>query len=162
MIVVAIIGILAAVALPAYQDYTKKARLSEVILAASSCRTNVTEIYQTAKSSPGAGAWGCETSSPSTKYVSKIVTNQDGVIAVTIRSIDAALEPYQAGLMLVPMSADGATVMSSASDMGKPVASWKCGAYGDPTATTVLLKLLPGSCSNRFVLGDFTLPFAPI
>src|SRR5665647_1907766 len=41
MIVVAIIGILAAVALPAYQDYTKRAKLSEVILAASACRTSI-------------------------------------------------------------------------------------------------------------------------
>ena len=43
MIVVAIIGILAAVALPAYQDYTARAKMSEVILAASACRTSVTE-----------------------------------------------------------------------------------------------------------------------
>ena len=43
MIVVAIIGILAAVALPAYQDYTIRARTSELILAASSARTSVTE-----------------------------------------------------------------------------------------------------------------------
>ncbi len=42
MIVVAIIGILAAVALPAYQDYTKKAKVSEVVLAASSARTCLT------------------------------------------------------------------------------------------------------------------------
>ncbi len=45
MIVVAIIGILAAVALPAYQQYTKKAKMSEVILAASGCRTSITEVY---------------------------------------------------------------------------------------------------------------------
>ena len=45
MIVVAIIGILAAVALPAYQDYTKRAKMSEVILAASACRTSITEVY---------------------------------------------------------------------------------------------------------------------
>ena len=58
MIVVAIIGILAAVALPAYQDYTKKAKMSEIILAASGCRTSVTDAYQTASgasSAPGAG-----------------------------------------------------------------------------------------------------------
>ena len=48
MIVVAIIGILAAVALPAYQDYTIRARASEVILAASSARTAVTEAAQNA------------------------------------------------------------------------------------------------------------------
>src|SRR4051812_38669562 len=47
MIVVAIIGILAAVALPAYQTYTKKARMSEVVLAASQCRTAVSEAVQT-------------------------------------------------------------------------------------------------------------------
>ena len=47
MIVVAIIGILAAVALPAYQDYTVRAKMSEVILAMSACRTSVTELYQT-------------------------------------------------------------------------------------------------------------------
>ena len=46
MIVVAIIGILAAVALPAYQDYTVRARVSELILQASSARTTVTEICQ--------------------------------------------------------------------------------------------------------------------
>ena len=43
MIVVAIIGILAAVALPAYQDYTVRAKVSEVILGVSACRTSVTE-----------------------------------------------------------------------------------------------------------------------
>ena len=64
MIVVAIIGILAAVALPAYQDYTKRAKLSEVILAASACRTSISEVYQTnsAASLPTAGGWGCESS----------------------------------------------------------------------------------------------------
>lgn len=46
MIVVAIIGILAAVALPAYQDYTIRARASELILGASSARTAVTEACQ--------------------------------------------------------------------------------------------------------------------
>jgi type IV pilus assembly protein PilA len=46
MIVVAIIGILAAVALPAYQDYTVRARVSELILAASAARTAITESAQ--------------------------------------------------------------------------------------------------------------------
>jgi type IV pilus assembly protein PilA len=47
MIVVAIIGILAAVALPAYQDYTVRAKVSELILAASSARTAISEKFQT-------------------------------------------------------------------------------------------------------------------
>ena len=58
MIVVAIIGILAAVALPAYQDYTIRAKVSELILAASSARTAVSEKLQadpSATSSMGVG-----------------------------------------------------------------------------------------------------------
>ena len=60
MIVVAIIGILAAVALPAYQTYTIKAKVSEAILATSQCRTAVSEVYQTGSQSslPGANGWG--------------------------------------------------------------------------------------------------------
>ena len=53
MIVVAIIGILAAIALPAYQDYTIRSRVSEIILAASSTRTCVTEASQLAGQATG-------------------------------------------------------------------------------------------------------------
>ena len=56
MIVVAIIGILAAVALPAYQDYTIRARTSELILAASAARTSVTEAAQTLNTLAGSGS----------------------------------------------------------------------------------------------------------
>ncbi len=56
MIVVAIIGILAAIALPAYQDYTIRARVSELILAASSARTAITEKYQADQQSSAAGS----------------------------------------------------------------------------------------------------------
>jgi type IV pilus assembly protein PilA len=55
MIVVAIIGILAAVALPAYQDYTIRAKVSELILQASSQRTAVTEKAQTDNSLGASG-----------------------------------------------------------------------------------------------------------
>ena len=56
MIVVAIIGILAAVALPAYQDYTIRARVSEAVLATSQCRTSISEIYQSAANGTAIGA----------------------------------------------------------------------------------------------------------
>ena len=55
MIVVAIIGILAAVALPAYQDYTIRAKVSELILAASAARTSVTEQAQNLNGMTSAG-----------------------------------------------------------------------------------------------------------
>src|SRR5690606_36260116 len=88
MIVVAIIGILAAVALRAYQDYTVRAKVSEAVLAGSTCRTAVSEAYQAASTLPGANAFGCEinttgnAASPASKYVLSVVTDGDGVITV--------------------------------------------------------------------------------
>src|SRR5438132_4819966 len=90
MIVVAIIGILAAVALPAYQDYTKRAKMSEVILAASACRTTITEVYQSgSQTTVAANNWGCEatTTAPS-KYVTTVVTDANGAVTVTANNID--------------------------------------------------------------------------
>src|SRR5579864_9126691 len=84
MIVVAIIGILAAVALPAYQDYTKRAKVTEIILAASACRTTITEVYQTGtQSAVAAGNWGCESTSATSKYVASVATDANGVVTVT-------------------------------------------------------------------------------
>src|ERR1700712_4304807 len=86
MIVVAIIGILAAVALPAYQTYTVKAKVSEVMLAASQCRTTVSEVYQTGSVVPTANSWGCEAASASSKYVNKVATDGNGAVLVTLSS----------------------------------------------------------------------------
>src|SRR3954452_16183044 len=90
MIVVAIIGILAAVALPAYQDYTKRAKMTEVVLAAGACRTAISEIVQSAPTSlPGANGWGCgeSTTSGPSKYVRSITTDGAGVITVASNNI---------------------------------------------------------------------------
>ena len=136
MIVVAIIGILAAVALPAYQDYTKRARMSEVILAGSACRTSITEVYQTTPSGgtlPGAGSWGCEASAPS-KFVSSVTTDASGVITVAARNVGDALIDG----LLVKIAPSGAAI-------GTGVPQWVCGATG----TTVALKFLPGSCRGQ-------------
>jgi type IV pilus assembly protein PilA len=143
MIVVAIIGILAAVALPAYQDYTKKAKMSEVTLAASSCRTTVTEKYQTASTAPSAGNWGCEAASAATKYVKAIETGAKGTVRVTIKSIDSATDG--GFVYLVPISTDGSTIMDPATNLGSSVASWKCGG-----SSAAVLKVLPGSCAESY------------
>jgi type IV pilus assembly protein PilA len=88
MIVVAIIGILAAVALPAYRDYTIRARASEVILGASQARTSVTEAAQNANSLGGSGTGVVITSS---RYVSDGTVAADGTIAVNGTNLGAAL-----------------------------------------------------------------------
>ena len=61
MIVVAIIGILAAVALPAYQDYTVRAKVSEIMLAASGQKTSVSEFFQTRLQMPATAYTGTVT-----------------------------------------------------------------------------------------------------
>ncbi len=141
MIVVAIIGILAAVALPAYQDYTKRAKMSEVVLAASACRTSITEVYQSGSATPSANGWGCESSSPTSKYVNKVQTDTDGQITVTTQGFnDAAIDSKM--VVLTPWATDTAKA-TAANTMGQAVFKWVCG----PAATNgVPPKFLPGSC----------------
>ncbi len=149
MIVVAIIGILAAVALPAYQDYTKRAKLSEVILAASACRTSVTEVYQSnsAASLPVAGAWGCESSGATSKYVANVETDAVGGVRVTVQGIgDTTIDGKF--VTLIPVAAGNAQITTSA-----PMFAWVCGntagVGGSALVTTVPLKFLPGSCRGN-------------
>ena len=81
MIVVAIIGILAAVALPAYQDYTNRAKASEVILAASGARTCVTESVST---NGAVSLSGCASGfSPTTRATGMSIDDTTGVISVS-------------------------------------------------------------------------------
>ena len=141
MIVVAIIGILAAVALPAYQDYTIRAKMSEVVLAASACRTTITEVYQSGStaSPPGANNWGCESSSSTTKYVKGISTDGNGVVKVTAQAINTAVDDK--AVTLAPLSG---TAAATTADLGKGITSWRCGSSTDGTG--IPSKYLPGSC----------------
>lgn len=151
MIVVAIIGILAAVALPAYQDYTIRAKVSEVILAASQCRTSITETVQSAASSnlPSANNWGCEknasgagtAASAPTKYVYSIKTDNAGVITVLTQNVADLKDAGATSIQLVPFK-DSTTALSN-TDVGSTIFKWVCGPIatgGTPT------KYLPGSC----------------
>ena len=150
MIVVAIIGILAAVALPAYQDYTKRAKLSEVILAASACRTSITEIFQSLSSAslPAAGAWGCESSTASSKYVKAVVTDARGGVQVEVQGIgDSTIDGKF--VTLIPV-ATGNVQIDTAAVPPLNLFAWVCGntaaVGGSALVTTVPSKFLPGSC----------------
>ena len=150
MIVVAIIGILAAVALPAYQDYTKRAKLSEVILAASACRTSITEVFQSNSSAslPGAGNWGCEASvtGGSSKYVKEVKTDALGAVQVEVQGIGDSLIDGKF-LTLVPVATGNVQIDTV---NAKPLFAWVCGntaaVGGSAMVTTVPTKFLPGSC----------------
>ena len=145
MIVVAIIGILAAVALPAYQDYTIRAKMSEVILAMSSCRTSITEVYQSGPANlPVADGWGCEilTASQQTKYVSAVHTSTNGAVAATVQGISSVVNGSV--VTLVPLASAGVT--ATASTGSQTLFGWSCGSASFTPATTVSPKYLPGSC----------------
>lgn len=79
MIVVAIIGILAAVALPAYKDYTVRAKVSEVVLAASSAKDAVAEHYNYTGTIPSSSDISIATQS--TQYVSSVAWNGSVITA---------------------------------------------------------------------------------
>lgn len=154
MIVVAIIGILAAVALPAYQSYSVKAKMSEVVLAASQCRTSITEAIQTmpASSVGVANNWGCEANTAGaagagpSKYVLSVTTSGNGVVTVTTQGFnDNTIDGKT--LSLTPYSDAAATTVIDVSaankDQGKQIAAWKCAAGA---ANPIPAQYLPGSC----------------
>ena len=137
MIVVAIIGILAAVALPAYQDYTVRAKMSEVMLAASACRTSITEIFQSGGTPPGNNNFGCE--GGSSKYVGSVKTDDNGkVIVATTGGLPAG------NVTLVPLSGGNPAVATNLTAGPIAIQGWRCGLPAD--GTNVSSKYLPGSC----------------
>ena len=145
MIVVAIIGILAAVALPAYQTYTIKAKVSEAILASSQCRTSVAEQWQTATSAGGfsANTWGCEATVATSKYVASVVTTADGRIDVTTQGSD--LKDAEAKTISLTPMFDATTALAKAIHLPPvQVFTFKCGPGA--IAPAIDAKFLPGSC----------------
>jgi type IV pilus assembly protein PilA len=136
MIVIAIIGILAAVALPAYQDYTVRAKVSEGLLAGSSARTAVSEVYANAGSMlPGAASMGIQ--SMATKYVASVTWNRvdpnNGDVIVTLTG-DSGLGA----------AANKTLELRAVGSAGQPV-RWTC---GKGRTNPIDVKYLPGSCKD--------------
>jgi type IV pilus assembly protein PilA len=138
MITVAIVGILAGVALGQFREYTRRAKLSEVILATGSCKTMISENYLSASAAPPAGGWGCESQVTSTLYVGAIKTSANGAIRMTIANIDPVINGQF--MHLVPVKLDG-TAVTAAADLGRAVPQWLCGSDSQAVRT-----VLPGNC----------------
>src|SRR6185503_16411293 len=129
MIVVTIIGVLAAAALPAYQDYSVRAKMSEVVLAMSTCRTSITEVYQSAITAPGANNWGCEVGVAS-KYVAGLATSTDGKVSALVRNISVDVDGRI--VTLTPLSAVDTPALASG-NLGTGLFGWRCGYTADGT-----------------------------
>lgn len=128
MIVVAIIGILAAVALPAYQDYTVRAQASEVMLALSAGKTPVAEFYQTKGTLPNAGSVSID--SASSKYVSGSSWTGTHLTATSSTNMGNA-------------SAQTKVIAMAAQTTASGTVNWAC---GQDATTTMPKKYLPASC----------------
>jgi len=89
MIVVAIIGILAAIAIPQYQDYTVRARVSEGVNLASAAKTAVAEFRNSNNDWPTSNASAGIADTISSTYVESVLIGANGVITVTYRSLGA-------------------------------------------------------------------------
>jgi type IV pilus assembly protein PilA len=146
MVVIAIIGVLGSLALPAYQDYAVRAKVSEMMLAATQCKTAVTETVSTASQADVSAALprACETQT--SKYVSGMVVDANGVITVTgnTNTLRGNTSATSNALSLVPVQT-GSSLLNGTTDGGKSISAWNCG----PAATNPLnVKYLPNSCKG--------------
>ena len=144
MIVIAVIGILGALALPAYQDYTIRAKASEMLLAANGCKTAVTEAISSSSDSNVSAQLPKACESQTSKYVSGMAVDGNGVITVTgnHEALRGSTSASANAIALTPLQS-GDTPINGSTDGGKTISGWRCG----PASSNGLpVKYLPASC----------------
>jgi type IV pilus assembly protein PilA len=139
MIVIAIVGILAAVALPAYQDYTVRAKLSEIMVRGSEAKTSVAEYFAAKGVMPSDGNTFAPFNTVGAGKVSQVswtkVNDSNGRILVYAQTI-----ANSGGI--VELGANNIVSFNGRQDGSSGVIVWTCGSTG----TTVASKYRPGSC----------------
>ena len=129
MIVIAIIGILAVVALPAYQDYTARAQVSEALTLAEGQKSAVTEYRSDRGAWPTSNTEAGVASSISGKYVASVVVGANGAITATMKATDVNNDIKGKTLILVPTDNNGSF-------------TWTC------NTGTVEQKFRPSTCRS--------------
>jgi len=130
MIVVAIIGILAAVALPAYQDYTIRAKVTELVLAASGFKTTIAEKAQTDGTLASAGVGLTVTSGG---RIASGSVNATGTIYITGAATTVGTDVT---IALIPSINPGGRI------------AWQCSTSPIPPGSTSTFKYVPSECRH--------------
>jgi type IV pilus assembly protein PilA len=141
MSVVMIIGVLASIIMPAVKNYSARAKVSEALIALTTCRNAVQEVYLSGSNIPDPGDWGCESSGTS-KYVDKIETMDSGKIRVTISPAVGDGRIANSYITLAPLNR--ANQVMTEDDLGTSVFRWRCGSSLD--GTDLDLGFLPSTC----------------
>ncbi|WP_399680339.1 pilin [Xenophilus sp.] len=126
MIVIAILGILMAIAIPAYQDYTVRAKVSEGIMMAAPAKLAVAETLSSSATMPDSNAEAGYSFPGATTYVSKVEIGTGGIITVSTKNTGA---PTDFDITLTPTNIGGGQL------------TWTCSAAGNE-------KYVPSSCRN--------------
>ena len=133
MIVIAIIGILAAIAIPMYQDYTVRAKASEGLSVLSPCKLAVAEYFSSNSTFPSSVAQaGCDTGS--TKYTSSVAVAGNAATSATVTTTFSATVPQLSGTTILVTGTPQAGAAS-----GTFAIDWAC-------TGTMADKYKPASC----------------
>ena len=150
MIVVAIIGVLASIAIPAYQDFQVRARVSEILAMMAQCKTKVVEFYQSNKNNwTTPGGTNIAALNPSvcstiqTENTQSMSVDAAGIIEVSILPIGGSTALGQT----ISLEPGGPTAngLWQSLNPGDTIASWKC---GNPARTSVEPRYRPGTCQG--------------
>jgi type IV pilus assembly protein PilA len=152
MIVVAIIGILAAIAIPAYQDYMVRSKVTELINAAGVCKTSVAEYYQSKGFMPATTSdSGCSDTGTANSNAPKVAGD-----LITVTAAGGLSGQLGAGTNVFAYQAGCGTAAAPATKGGgcalalggaaPPIQGWYCSAATNGGATTIITKYLPATC----------------
>lgn len=127
MIVIAIVGILAAVALPAYQDYTVRAKLAEAMAKQAEAKTTIAEYFSARAALPATLSDAGLTSVVNTAVIQSMAWNSTGILTMSVKAVGGSVTLGQTFVLSRTSSADG-------------VLQWRC------KPGTIAAKYLPSSC----------------